>query len=83
MRKRSERRAHHKRMEKRTEKFECLRWLKETDQERFKENVKRMTENRKACSCFMCRNPRRNPYAKKERLTLQERRFLEKNQKEC
>lgn len=34
----------------------------------------RFKEQPKVCSCWMCRNPRRISFKKKERLTLQERK---------
>lgn len=35
-------------------------------------------DNLKICSCWMCRNPRRNVWNRRERLTRQERRNLDK-----
>lgn len=36
--------------------------------------MSKFKEQPKLCSCFMCRNPRRVAWSKKERLTMPERR---------
>lgn len=47
--------------------LDCACWTDPKAMARFKEQPK-------LCSCFMCRNPRRNRWAKKDRLTIAERR---------
>lgn len=49
------------------ENLECPCWYDKKTMARFKEQPK-------LCSCFMCRNPRRVSWNKKEQLTLAERR---------
>jgi hypothetical protein len=46
---------------------EYLDWLKRCE---------RWADNIKVCSCSGCGNPRRSGWNKKERITMQERRFL-------
>ncbi len=42
-------------------------------------NESDLVNNPKRCSCYMCRNPRRNKYLKqKEKITIAERKFNEK-----
>jgi len=66
---RAERRHHHNRMKKRTEEFRDLDYYRETDPEKFAEQVCRRAENRQRCSCHMCGNPRKHWKEK----TLQEK----------
>ncbi len=47
--------------------LDCPCWTDPRTMARFKEQPK-------VCSCWMCRNPRRISFKKKERLTLQERK---------
>ena len=49
-----------------------------TDEEWLDDNVVRLSDNLCDCSCDMCKSNRNNPLFKGEnRLTLQERRFLD------
>jgi hypothetical protein len=40
-------------------------------------HIKKLAENRQICSCHACCNQRRNPWAKGERITMQERKMKE------
>tara|TARA_R110000772_G_scaffold99174_2_gene198841 strand:- start:6208 stop:6444 length:237 start_codon:yes stop_codon:yes gene_type:complete len=68
MRTRAERRKHKQRMKKKAERI--VRSEGWTDEEYVAHRVLRITENRKACSCMMCGNPRKM-FGKK---TIQERK---------
>lgn len=74
MRNRAERRHHHQRMINKVTKFEWLTpasyWRSENDRQK---TIKRIAENRKFCSCWMCGNSR-----ELEGDTLQEVRIKEK-----
>jgi len=51
-------------------------WIKNWfgSKESQEDHVKRMAENRKPCSCWMCGNPRQH---QKDKLTMQEKRAKE------
>lgn len=53
-----------------------LGWSQE-EQDEWIQRQGRLADHIKACSCEACGNPRRSKWNKSERLTLQERRFLE------
>ena len=57
MRTRAERRKHKQRMKKKAEKI--VRTEGWTDEEYIAHRAARIAENRTACSCHMCGNPRR------------------------
>lgn len=77
-RSRAERRHHHQRMIQRVNTF---RWMAPEfyhgDEEQRQKHIKKMAENRKKCSCSVCCNPRSNPWAKDDKLTMQERKIME------
>lgn len=78
MRTRSERRHHHQRMIKRAKDFFIMEKKKEFfSEEEYQKHLAFIAETKKPCSCHMCGNQRHNPYAKSERLTMQERRAQE------
>ena len=68
--KRASRRMHAETLKKRYSKYSS----KVTDRNDAKQ-IGKVFQCPQACSCSMCCNDRRNPYAKKERLTLQERTY--------
>jgi hypothetical protein len=77
-RSRAERRHHHNRMIQRAKDFFILKWKKEYfSEEEYHKHLSAIAETKKPCSCFMCGNPRHNPYAKSDRLTMQEKRARE------
>ena len=56
-----------------TRRFECVNGMQEWfNQDMFEKRIRQLAENRKACSCWMCGNPRRNF---KDSLTMQEKKF--------
>lgn len=77
MRTRSERRHHHQRMIDKVKDF----WYLQSDkywgtEESRQKHIRKVAENRKKCSCHMCRNPRNSDFSKGEsKLTMQERRM--------
>lgn len=84
---RADRRHHHQRM---IEKVKDFWWLQASkywgSEEKRQRHIRKMAETRKPCSCDMCCNVRRNPLAKGERLTMQERKIIESmkdNDYEC
>ena len=46
------------------------------DEEWFKITSQFLRHTTKPCSCSMCGNPRRNNWRKKDKLTIQERKFI-------
>lgn len=73
---RAERRHHHQRMLEKVKHHSMYQY--EWHDETWKElHQKKTAENRKPCSCSGCCNPRRNPYAKGDKLTMQEKRIME------
>lgn len=74
---RAERRHHHQRMLDKVKTFGYY-WHDWQDEEKKTLHQKKTAENRKPCSCDMCRNPRRSGIYKGEnRLTIQERKHRE------
>lgn len=72
---RAERRHNHERMIDKVKKF----WWIQADkywgsEERRQKHIRKMSETRKPCSCYMCGNPRKHWKDK----TVQEHRFDEK-----
>ena len=55
-------------------------YTKEKRKELEEEGSRAYRNSTKTCSCYMCRNPRRNSWApKKERITIQERKQNERD----
>ena len=77
MKTRAERRHHHRRMIDRVKNFAWIKSWFGTEESR-EEHIKRVAENRKACSCDMCRNPRHSSFYKgRGKLTMQEKKALQ------
>ena len=70
---RAERRHHHLRMLEKVKDFSLYKYASWSEEEKL-QHQKRMAENRKPCSCYMCGNPRKHWKDK----TMQEKRFEEK-----
>ena len=78
--KRRRRRNDHDRMRRKAASIAKSMFYPDYDEEWIKRFVCTHADNLAACSCSMCGNPRRSAFAKgKEKLTLQELRFLEDN----
>lgn len=76
--KRALRRHHAQRMYKRTQRF-LVQQSHVLSEKQIHDRTNRAYNNRQQCSCSMCGNPRRvGWYNQNERLTMQERRELEK-----
>ena len=75
---RAERRHHHQRMLDKVKDFFIYQsgfW--KTEEDKF-QHQRKLAENRKLCSCHMCRNPRRSAWYKGEgKLTMQEKKMKE------
>lgn len=77
MRSRAERRHHHNRMVHKIKDYSYYYYGWSSEEEMLL-HQKKTAENRKPCSCHMCRNPRHSGFHKgKEKLTMQEKRFEE------
>lgn len=72
MRTRAERRHHHQRMIDKVKKFFWI--TKYITEEKRLEHIKKMADNRKPCSCWMCGNPRKHL---KDKKTIQEKKHSE------
>ena len=74
---RAERRHHHYRMLEKVKTFSYYQYDWNDDREK-ELHQKKTAENRKPCSCHMCRNPRHSGWYKGEgKLTMQEKRIME------
>lgn len=77
MRSRAERRHHHHRMIEKIKTYGYYQYDWQ-DEEKMILHQKKTAENRKPCSCHMCRNPRHSGFHKGDsKLTMQEKRFKE------
>lgn len=75
---RAERRHHHQRMLDKVKNFSFYKYLWPNEEDKLL-HQKKTAENRKPCSCHMCRNPRHSGW-NKDKLTMQEKRIKESEQ---